>query len=64
MQGMGTGLGKLAWPAGAGWCATDLPGTGWIYGRSVPHGVSPFQGGLGTLICACLPSDHEDENVL
>ena len=64
MQGMGAGVGKPAWPAGASWCAVNMPGTGWVYGRSVPHGVSPFEWGLGTLFCSCLPSDQEDGDVL
>ena len=61
---MGTEVRKLAGPAGTSCCAINMPGTDWIYGGLVPHGIHPFQWGLGILFSASLTSDEEDETVL
>ena len=62
--GTGIEVGKLAWPAGASCSAINMPGTGWIYGGSLPHGIDPLKWGLGKWLCASFPSDKGDENVL
>lgn len=62
--GMGTEVQKLAGPAGTSCCATNMPGTDWIYGGSVPCGIHPFQWGLGILFSTSLTGDEEDETVL
>lgn len=64
MQGMGTEVGKLEWPAGASFCVLNMPGRGWIYGVWVPHGIHPFKQGRGKLPSASFTGDQEDENVL
>lgn len=54
---------ELARPAGTSCCATNVPGTGWIYGGLVPHVAFILSSGSWHFVFRIPHGDEEDETV-